>query len=149
MEKEIQNIYFEVKIPETSSEKVWNDFIEIQNFVEVFKVDPDKRLFEENSGRIQVKTGIFQKFNAEFQVLMLKKYKNLLIDIISDECASSILITIEEVDGTVLFRLDHRSFVGDKKKDLEKIFELRWKKAIELLIKKDRRDKRLKRRQAV
>ncbi|MGL4388067.1 MAG: SRPBCC domain-containing protein [Brevinema sp.] len=140
MENSIPNIYFEIQIPNSSTEKLWNEFIETQQFIQLFKdIKDHTELFQANQhGDIEFSMGLFHKFSGEYHILSCEKYKNFLFDIISEECTSTILLTMEENNGTVLLRLDHRSFVGNKRKQHHKNFYNRWKKVFNLLHKKEK-----------
>lgn len=137
MENSVPNIYFEAKILETTPTKIWDNFLTTQQFTQLFGAKNSDALFEVNEvGDIELSLGLFRKINAQYHILSYEKNKNLLLDLITPECTSTILVTLEENSGNVLIRLDHRSFVGEKKKQFYKTFYNRWKKIFYIMEKK-------------
>ncbi|MGL4561144.1 MAG: hypothetical protein ACRCV0_02490, partial [Brevinema sp.] len=120
-------------------EKIWDEFIETELFLNLFKEKKTCESFQNNEqGSIEFTLGLFKKINAEYHVLSYEKNKNLLFDIVSPECTSTILLTIDQHNDNVLLRLDHRSFVGICKKQYHRSFNNRWKKIFNTLHKKEK-----------
>ncbi|MGL5720814.1 MAG: hypothetical protein ACRCY4_00215 [Brevinema sp.] len=69
---------------------------------------------------------------GQYSVVSYKENQHILMDIITKNMRSTLLITVESKNDTLVLRLDHRSFVGAKANSYLRYFTKYWKKMFSL-----------------
>lgn len=83
-------------------------------------------------GAISWRRFYFFTENGQYRIVSFKENQHILMDIITKNMRSTLLITIESKNDTLVLRLDHRSFVGEKSLSYLRYFTKYWKKMFSL-----------------
>ncbi|MGL5254433.1 MAG: hypothetical protein ACRC9L_05515 [Brevinema sp.] len=72
--------------------------------------------------------------SGQYRIVSFKDNQHVLMDIITKNMRSTLLITIELKNDTQILRLDHRSFIGAKAPSYLRFFTKYWKKMFSLYM---------------
>lgn len=135
-----QNIYLEILISHLSKAEIWQKILDSSEFKNLFTED-ELHFYENSEGAIHWRRLLLWKVSGHYHIVSYQENMNLLMDITAASFSSTLLFTLEENEHGVLFRIDHRSFIGEYKAIYHGFFLKRWKSLIQHFVLKKNNDK--------